>query len=181
MNFVTAKTAVKLGMQIRMTRDYGAFPIHIPEGATGTVIANDLGADDPSLRVRMDDWHDSLPHGVLQIRGPEEAFPVGIVDLAYQALDFDPERNIGTDPGETVKIDERLKVGRWTQAAPFEIVDPPTSPVAARRIALSDYRDELENQHFMNKMSDNRYAVSGRMDWFEARIRALETVIDALN
>lgn len=181
MNFAQAKTAVRLGMQVRFLDEYGAYPHHVPAGTTGTVVDNRLDAIDPVIEVRLDD-PDLVPWGRIDIRGPEEAFPVGIKELALDALAYDPTdkrhggREAEGDEG-TFQLDDRYKIGRWGNPVPFEIVDPPASSAETRRAALAYRLKQLEDADYASRMSDNRYAVSGRMDRATTEIRALKAAL----
>lgn len=185
MNFATAKTAVRIGMQVRFIDEYGAFPHHVPAGATGTVVDNRLDAIDPVIQVTLDDPN-LTPWGRLDIRGPEEAFPVDIKELARAALDYDPtdKRNRGReaerDDGRFV-LDETFKIGRWGNPVPFEIVDPPTSPLAKRLEALQAELEKVSSANVEAQMSNDRYATSGQMGAFQKRLTAIKAAINSLS
>lgn len=154
MNFHEANERLSLGQQIRITTPYGAFPISIPAGATGTVIGVDLaGYVNPRIMVAMDETHAHLWHGnVLQIRGPEEAYHM-----------------------ELEKI-----VGRWADPVPFEIVAEPTTSVEMRRQALLAERKRVDDERTIASMSDDFYASNGTMDAFMRRIRILDAAVKSL-
>lgn len=154
MTFADARTAIVPGQQIRLKDDYGAFPFVAPAGATGTVVENRLHAVDPVIVVVMDDFVEALAQygNRLQIRGPEEAY----------------------------HVEQEATVGRWGDAPPFDVIDPPTSPAETRRAALQTELDICESQHLGAQMSDNRYATSGRMDAAQAVIRKLQAAIASI-
>lgn len=189
MNFIEAKTAVKIGMQLRLLDEYGTFPHHVPAGTCGTVIANRLDAVDPIIRIALDE-PSLTPWGKVDIRGPEEALPVGIIDLASNALDFDPtdarqQNRAPEDEPETAfpakaLTSDRIKLGRWGDKVPFEIVTPPTSSLDVRRAAVAAHLKGIEEDMLMAKMSDNRYYTSKRFDADEAVRRSIEKALESL-
>lgn len=191
MNFATAKTAVRIGMQIRLLDEYGTFPHHVPAGTTGTVIENRLDRVDPDILIALDD-PSLTPWGTLQIRGPEEALPVSVVtELAANALEFDPtdERQRDRDPDDEPETrfpaqalleSDRVKLGRWGDAVPFEVVSPETTSLDTRRAAVARHLKSIEDHILSAKMSDNRYYTSKRFDADEAHRRRIETALDAM-
>lgn len=190
MNFATAKTAVRIGMQIRLLDEYGAFPHHVPAGTTGTVTENRLDRVDPDILIALDD-PSLTPWGTLQIRGPEEALPVDVVtELAANALEFDPtdERQRNRDPDAEPETrfpaalleSDRVKLGRWGDAVPFEVVSPETTSLDTRRAAVARHLDAIKSMMREREMSDNRYYTSKRFDADEAHRRRIETALDAM-
>lgn len=191
MNFADART-IKLGTQIRFKDDYGVVPFTVPGGTTGTVVENRLDGVDPVLIVTLDETFEHFTRwgNKIHIRGPEEAFPVSIRDLAEQALDFEPDdkrvvkdfvegRREAGDEGK-FGLDDRYKIGTWANPVPFDVVDPPTTSKEARAGALKAELLRMKDAHDADSMSDSRYSSSGRMSKALQNIRAMELAIQAV-
>lgn len=119
MTFFDASAKLKAGDRVRLTSDYGHYPLEIiPAGATGTVEDNSLNEMQPMLFVKLDQHFKTLDEwdNVLQIYGPD--------------VRFDPED----------------KANAWyTEQAPVELI---TTSAQYAMLSMEPVRDQFGSPRF---------------------------------
>lgn len=162
MTFSEARTALRIGQQVRFTEPYGAFPFSVPSDTTGTVIDVRLDDVDPVIVVECDD-RDLLPdqNGLIHVRGPEEALPTGINSLTAEEI-------------------ASVTLGHWGDPMPIETVTPPSTDVEHRRAAVTRQAERWAEAMRFDAMSDDFYYTNGRHAAAKAILSRLEALADAI-